>query len=153
MPRTSYDNDYSKLYPGVDISDEVMAVLIESDRKIKYQEYDRKIERWRIDQETQSAVSVPSREDSLERLLDEDVQFASDGESIEDKVVRSVMVEKLRTALSRLNATDRALIQALFFDGFGEREYAKTIGLSKTALHARKLVVLAKLKRLLEAKK
>ena len=45
MPKTTYDHNYSKLYPNTQISAEVMAALIQSDRKSKHQEYDRKSER------------------------------------------------------------------------------------------------------------
>ena len=35
-----YHPDYRALYPGVDISDEVIKALRESDRKIEYMEYE-----------------------------------------------------------------------------------------------------------------
>ena len=45
--RDKYAPDYGKLYPGVQISPEVMRVLTGSDRKMKYCEYDLKTERLR----------------------------------------------------------------------------------------------------------
>lgn len=61
------------------------------------------------------------------------------------------MLDKLREALDKLPNEERKLIDALFLsnngDGMSEREYAKHLGLSKTALHTRKQKVLHKLKK------
>jgi len=150
MPKTTYDHNYSKLYPNTQISAEVMAVLNQSDRKIKYQEYDRKSETWKIDQETQTAVCIPSREDSFERLAGEDKQFVSDGESVEDAVIKSILLDKLRLCLDRLDEDERALIQALFYDELTIREYAALSGASRSSIVRRKQKILSMLKNLLE---
>jgi hypothetical protein len=55
MPRNKFRPDYAKLYPGIHISAEVMAVLKKGDRKEEYQEYDLKRKIWEIDQDTQTA--------------------------------------------------------------------------------------------------
>jgi len=150
MPKTTYDHNYSMLYPNTQISAEVMAVLKQSDRKIKYQEYDRKSEKWEIDQEAQTAVCIPSREDSFERLADEDKQFASDGESVEDAVIKSILLDKLRLCLDSLDEDERALIDALFYDELTIREYAALIGTSRSSIVRRKQKILSMLKNFLE---
>ena len=150
MPKTTYDHNYSKLYPNTQISAEVMAALIQSDRKIKYQEYDRKSERWKIDQEAQTAVCIPSCEDSFERLAGEDKQFASDGESVEDAVIKSILLDKLRLCLDRLDEEERALIDALFYDELTIREYAALVGTSRSSIERRKQKILSMLKNFLE---
>ena len=66
--RDKYHPDYQKLYPGVDLDAEVMRVLMQSDRKMRYLEVDIKRGKYLQD----SAVFVSTREDSLDRLQDEE---------------------------------------------------------------------------------
>ena len=70
--------DFRKLYP--EASEEVIAVLRTTERKMQYQEYDLKTERTVIDPKTQSIRVIPSREDSYERLLEQDVQFVGESD-------------------------------------------------------------------------
>ena len=58
--------DFKKMYPKV--SEEVIAVLKTIERKMQYQEYDLKVEKTVIDEETQTVTIIPSCEDSYERL-------------------------------------------------------------------------------------
>lgn len=75
--RDKYAPDYSKLYPGVEISPEVRRVLTGSDRKMKYCEFDLKTEQVRKCRETGKRKIYPAREDSLDRLIDDnDEQYA-----------------------------------------------------------------------------
>jgi RNA polymerase sigma factor (sigma-70 family) len=154
MIKNKYRPDYAKLYPGVAISDEVLAALKKSDRKTEYMEYDLKSEKWEIDQAAETAKCKPSREDSYERLLEEDCQFAHDGESVEDEAHKNVLLENLRHHLSQLSPDERALIDALFFSnggsGMTEREYAKQSGIPRPTISYRKLQLYRKLKKLLK---
>ena len=54
--------DFRKMYP--EASEEVIAVLRTSERKMQYQEYDLKAEQTVVDQENQTVKVIPSREDS-----------------------------------------------------------------------------------------
>ena len=65
--------DFRKMYP--EASEEVIAVLRTTERKMQYQEYDLKSEQTIIDQENQTVTIIPSREDSFERLVEQSVQF------------------------------------------------------------------------------
>ena len=47
-------------------------------KKMQYQEYDLKAEKTIIDQEEEQIKTIPSREDSYERLLELDIQFLDD---------------------------------------------------------------------------
>lgn len=62
-----------------------------------------------MDKETGEMIVIPSREDSYERLLEAEKQFAEEAENIEDVAVRAVMLEKLNEALRTL--TDLMVIQ------------------------------------------
>lgn len=72
--------NYRKNYP--DLNDEMIEVLEKSDRKMEYQQYDLKAERYKIDHTRRTVAFVPSREDSYERLLEENRQFAAEDEAL-----------------------------------------------------------------------
>jgi len=134
------------LYPGVHINDEVLSVLKKSDRKMEYQEYDLKVERPVKDADGIVIALLPAREDSLERLLESEMQFVSGGYSLEELIEAREEVDELYRCLDLLNADERALIDALFFDGLTEREYADRIGRSQPSVHERKRRILAKIR-------
>ena len=75
---------------------------------------------------------------------------------VDEGVCNNALIEQLRKHLDSLNESERELIDALFFsndgDGMSEREYADMIGLSKTAVHARKIKVFEKLRSLMDKK-
>ena len=90
MSRKKHCINYAVLYPGVEITDEVLAALKESDRKMKYAEYDLKCERFIMDEEKGAAFFLPSREDSLERLMEENRQFRNDSALPEEVVIEAL---------------------------------------------------------------
>ena len=95
-------------------------------------------------------VYLREREVSLDKLIDEDWDYPSTAPSPEDAVIERFEYEELYSCLDQLAPDERALIDALFFEGLTEREYAETLGISKTALHARKVRVLANLRNMLD---
>lgn len=139
---------YRKLYPG--LRDEIIKLLEKSDRKMEYQQYDLKIERYRIDCEKETITCFPSREDSYERLLEENRQFAADVESVEDAVVKAVMIEKMLACLKVLTPEEQELITELFFKGKSERRLSSETGIPTMTIHDRKIKIFGKLKKLME---
>jgi RNA polymerase sigma factor (sigma-70 family) len=137
----------------VEVSEELYLAYYRSERRMRYFERDIKTERAVRGKNGKITGYAPSKEDSLDRLLEKGDDFADETESVEDGFLKKLMIEKLRSALGELPAGERELIDALFFsnggDGMTEREYAKYTGLSKTAIHARKEKILEKLKKLL----
>ena len=124
---------------------------MQGDRKMRYFENDLKTERFVLGKEGQVVQIIPSREDSLDRLVDENAQqFSGEQESVESVVLHKLEVDRLHTALSLLTPEERALIQALFFDERKESELAMELGISQPAVYKRKMKVLKKLKLLLE---
>ena len=118
-------------------------------RKEKYFTHDLKQEHTKVDKETGERIIVPSREDSYERLLEAEKQFAEDAEDVEDAAVRAVMLEKLNEALHTLTDEETAIIHALFYQEISEAELAKKLGIARTTLQSRKYKILEKLKNLL----
>lgn len=140
--------DYKKMYP--EAGEEVIAVLRTTERKMQYQEYDLKAEQTVINQEDQTITTIPSREDSLERLAEQEVQFAADTEGVEETVLRRLQYAQLHKAISLLSDDERELVDRLFFQGQTEREAAAEMGIYRNAVHKRKNRILEKLKNLLE---
>ena len=135
----------------IEVSDEIYDAYKKGERKMRYFEIDLKTERYALSNDTQSICIIPSREDSLDRLRDENsYQFSANEESVENIVLRKFDVDKLHTALAMLTPEERALIQALFFEEKTERQYAEELGVYRNAIHVRKTKILKKLKKLLE---
>ena len=140
--------DFRKMYP--EASEEVIEVLRETERKMQYQEYDLKAEQTIIDQNAQQIKTIPSREDSYERLIELDIQFLDDGEKVEDQVIQKIQCEMLHKALSFLSEEEEKLIRLLFFEERTEREVAEAMGIYRNAVHKQKKRILQKLKNILK---
>lgn len=139
--------DFRKLYP--EASEEVIAVLRTTERKMQYQEYDLKTERTMIDHKTQTVRVIPSREDSYERLLEQEVQFEGENQT-EEWVIQNLQFEQLYKALSLLSEDEQYLIRQLFFEERTERDLAEELKIYHNAVHKRKNLILKKLKNILE---
>jgi len=140
----------------VEVSEEVYREYAKTERKMEYMELDLKRDRVLQDADGKAVIGgdglpviLPEREVSLDKLIGEDWDFPDAEPSPEDIVADAIQIEELYRCLDLLESDERALIDALFFGGATERDYAETLGISKTALHARKNKVLAKLKSLL----
>lgn len=137
----------------VEVPKQLYLEYYRSKRRDKYYEHDIKIENAVRDKNGNIVGYRPSREDSLERLLEAGGDYRDDSESVEDTAILKLTAAALHEALRLLPDDERDFIETLFFSnggsGMSEREYARILGLSKTAIHARKEKVLRKLKKLL----
>lgn len=140
--------NYRKKYP--ELNDELVEILQKSDRKMEYQQYDLKKERCRIDYVNGKVTYVPSREDSYERLLEENKQFSDNTESVEDSVVKTIMIEKMLDCLKQLSPKEQEMISELFFRGKSERQLSEQTGIHYMTIHDRKIRILLKLRKLME---
>lgn len=135
----------------IEVTDAVYDAYMKGDRKIRYFENDLKTERVLMDTDGHIKQIIPSREDSLDRLMDDNAeQFTDHHESVEDMVLRKISEEKLYQALAELSEKERELIVALFFEEKTERELAAVFGISQPAVHKQKNKILKKLKTFLE---
>ena len=66
--------------------------------------------------------------------------------SMEEAVMTREIHEKLHRAVDALPKAERELIQAIYFDGFTEKEYAVSSGLSQQGVSYRLRKVLSKLR-------
>ena len=149
--------DYTKLYPDVNIPEDVLQFLKKSDRRMEYLEYD--IKRYRyargkdgktIRDSNGNPAVLPEREVSLEKLIAEGEDFPSSAFSTEDEIITRMEREELRGRLSQLNSSERKLIGALFYsnggNGMSEREYARLSGIPRKTIAYQKAKILAKLR-------
>lgn len=135
----------------IEVTDAVYDAYMKGDRKIRYFENDLKMERVLMDTDGHIRQIIPSREDSLDRLMDDNAeQFTDHHESVEDMVLRKISAEKLYQALEELSEKERELIVELFFEEKTERELAAVLGISQPAVHKQKNKILKKLKTFLE---
>lgn len=148
MAKFERKTNYREKYPG--LSDGIIEVLVKSDRKMEYQQYDLKMERYRIDYNKGTVTYIPSREDSFDRLLEENRQFAADAEGIEDTAVKAVMIEKMLNCLKLLTPEEQELITELFFKNKSEHQLSAETGIPRMTLHDRKARILGKLKKFME---
>ena len=97
---------------AVPVSEQVYWTYHHYGRKEEYFTYDLKTEKVSCDQEAQTvAFTPPSREDSYERLLEANQQFASAGPSPEKEAIASIWLEDLMRGLS---SEERDIITQLY---------------------------------------
>lgn len=140
--------NFKKMYP--EASDEIIAVLRITERKMQYQEYDLKVEQTIVNQTKQTVEIIPSREDSYERLLDMEMQFQDQSASAEDLAIKHLQTQQLHKALSVLSADEQYLIDQLYFQEKTERELASQLGVSQNAINKRRQRILERLRGLLK---
>lgn len=140
--------DFKKIYP--EASEEVIAVLRITERKMQYQEFDLKAEQTIIDEEKQTVTVIPSREDSYERLKEAAVQFTSQVPGPEELVIRKLEEEQLHRAVSCLSDDDQYLILQLYFEERTERDLATELQLSQKGINKRKSRILSLLRELMK---
>ena len=99
---------------------------------------------------TRNRHFIPSREDSYERLVqDENCQFSDTTVSVEDEILRMETIRHLLRALAQLEAAEIELIQAYYYQELTERECAAAAGIKQSSFHKRHVAVLCKLKDLI----
>ena len=127
---------------AVPVSEDVYRVCKHYERKEEYFSYDLKCERFQRDTNT----FLPSREDSYERLLSANHQFASAGPSPEEEAVSSLWLADLMRGLS---PEERDIITQLYILDKSERQACAALHLALSTFHNRKKALLEKLRNLL----
>ena len=146
-----YHPDYLKMYPCLKNRPDVLKVLTQSDRKMKYIEKDLKSDTERLDKESNVVKHIPSREVSFESLgKHQRKQSVDTGESVEEQVLRYEANRHLWCALEKLEEAERELILAYYYRGLTERECAEKIGVTQPSVNAQRRRILKKLKKFLE---
>lgn len=132
---------------AVEVSDEVYKILRKWDRRIKYVEHDLKETRYIINQEKRTVKEIPSREDSLDRLMALGFDFENRSADFRETVSEKIMLEQ---ALEKLSDEERYLITQLFYFGRNEQELAAELNVTRRTINNRKRKILSKLRNLFE---
>ena len=77
-------------------------------------------------------------------------QILSLGVSIEEDLIEKIEREELHSAIAKLSAKEKELIQALFFDGYTERQWSALTGIPQKTINDRKHKILEKIKKFLK---
>ena len=85
---------------------------------------------------------------SLEACNLDDALLPSDEDVVQD-IIKAEEAGRLREALSCLDADQRELVEALYFEGVKAADFAEQKGVSPSAITQRKATALKKLKRFL----
>jgi hypothetical protein len=139
--------NYRKLYPNV--KEEIYEVLERSDRKIKYSKYDLKAERCNINYEKGTVTYIPSREDSLDRLEEQNYQFLDQGESVEDRAIKGILITQMKSCLALLSDEEQNLITYIFVNGGTQQSYGELIGMTQRGVGKRLEKILEKLRKMM----
>ena len=99
--------------------------------------------------ENEKIIFEKSKEDSLERLLENNIQIA-DKFNLENFVLMTMIVKELNNALSQLNYEEYYIIKKIYFYSESRRSLAKEIGISHTAVLKKERNVLNKIKKMLK---
>lgn len=127
---------------AVEVSEELHDYLTKSDRKIRYIEKDLKRNNYIIDSENEKVTVIPSREDSLDRLMDIGKDYPNQSSDFRQTTIEKIMLEK---ALEKLNEKERYLIVQLFYLGRTERELAAELHIAQQNINKTKQRILCKL--------
>ena len=136
---------------NIPVSEEIYQVYYQFARKERYFSEDLKREKLLYDTEQQIAVLLPSREDSYERLLEQDRQFSDPNAATpEDDAVKADLLDRLAQALHTLSDDERNIIRELFYLEKTERDASASLHMPLSTFHSRKNAVLKKLRESIE---
>ena len=147
------DAEYKIYLDGkyIPVSKEVYLAYRESARKMRYFQEDLKAEKLVVDQENRRVTFLPSREDSLERLTENQRQeFADSVETPEELLVRRCRNEELWDAVSTLPPKLSFVITEVFRYGKALRTISDETGIPVMTLQHRKEKALSALKKILK---
>lgn len=130
----------------VEVSEEVYTYLKHSEWNSYYTNVKRKRERIRVNTKRETVKFIPSKEDSFDRLIELGAEFETDSEPFAEAAIRKITVQQ---ALEQLTADERFIIVRIYFEGDTERELAKTLQISQTAVHNRKKRILLRLRKII----
>lgn len=131
---------------SVPVTDEIYQEYYKMKRRERYTEEDIKVGSSKFDPETGEVTYKPSKEDSIQRLMDKGQDFA-DEQSVEDVVVDRAMLLILQEAMKELKRQDKQLIEDLFYKEMTVRDIAKKEDISHVAVMKRRDKILAKLRK------
>ena len=139
----------------VEVSEDVYTAYAQGGYKMENMEFGVKSDRVLKDStgkavrdEHGNPLFLPEREVSLDKLIGEDWDFPSVEPSPEDILFSGEGSEtaEFNRCIALLTDEERALVQALFYEGLTEQDYAEILGIRQQNVNKRKLRILKKIK-------
>lgn len=130
----------------VPVSEEVYKEYYRMARRERYMEYDIKVGKSKVDPETGEVTYTPSKEDSIERLMDLGIDIPSDN-NVEDIVCDKEELEILHRALAELTQEERRLYESIYVNELTNREIAELENVSHQAISKRNNKLKEKIKK------
>lgn len=130
----------------VAVSEEIYKEYYRMQRRERYMEEDIKAGRIVVDPVEETIEFIPSKEDSINRLMDQGADF-KDEQMIEDILCDKATLLILQEAMAALNEEEQELIKAIYYKNLTVREVAKEENVSHVAVVKRHKKVLDKLKK------
>lgn len=130
----------------VPVSEETYKEYYKMARRERYMTNDIKVGHIDVDTENCKVTFVPSKEDSVERLMDEGKDF-QDGQAVDEIICDKAMLYILQEAMVELNHDEQELIQSIYYKNLTVRDVAKKENVSHVAIVKRHKKILEKLKK------
>jgi RNA polymerase sigma factor (sigma-70 family) len=130
----------------VSVSEQVYSEYYKMARRERYLESDIKIGHFEVDCDKRSSTYIPSKEDSIERLIEQGLDFESNI-SVEDTACDKAMIRVLSGAMAVLDSDEKNLIKAIYYENQTTREIAEQEKVSHVAIVKRHKKILEKLKK------
>jgi DNA-directed RNA polymerase specialized sigma subunit len=132
---------------SVEVREEIYKEYYKMKRRERYLEQDVKVGASIVDQETGAVIGYkPSKEDSLQRLLEKGKDF-EDEHNVEEIAEEKAMLFILQEAMKELTRQEKELIDNLFNKNMSVRDVARKEKISHVALMKRRDKILEKLRK------
>ena len=150
LDRNKYFPNYQNIYPELIDRPDILKFLNQSDQKIKYMEVDLKQNEFIQDLDKKVAILLPSKEDSLERLQEEEHCQFPDEQDIEAQMLTLEEIDRLYVFIAGLEKDEQELLFLRYWKELTQTEVAKYFSVSQPTICYREKRILQKLKRLME---
>ena len=111
--------------------------------------YEMKAGRSRMDKVTGEKIILPGIEDSYDRLVEANLQFADQMYDLEEEVILSLLIEKLNSALELLSVEEMEIVRQLYYEEINEVRLSEKLGMPRRTLRDKKKKILEKLRKLM----
>jgi RNA polymerase sigma factor (sigma-70 family) len=129
----------------VPVSEEIYKEYYKMKRRERYLEEDIKVGRIEVDAEAETFDFIPSKEDSINRMMDQGADFEGE-QLVEDIICDKATLLILQEAVAELNREEQELINALYYRDLTLREVASEKNISQVAVFKKHKKLLNKLK-------
>ena len=133
----------------VEVTREVYEVYYKAERKERHFMYEMKAGRSRIDKMTGEKTILPGIEDSYDRLVEANLQFADQMYDLEEEVLLGLLIEKLNSALELLSVEEMEIVRQLYYEEINEVRLSEKLGMPRRTLRDKKKKILEKLRKLM----